>query len=230
MKLAIGIWLALAALSQAGTLEFPKASQELDAAADATSVTADFEFSNKSDKPVTIAKTDPGCSCVSVQVSDGKLRYEPGESGVIRAKFDMTNFSGSVDKTILLWLDNDAADKPSTQLHLTIKIPVLIGLEPKTLKWDLGGAGGAQTIQIKMAEGQTIRVAAVSSSSENFVLDLKTLEEGKRYDLVVTPKSVKESALGVFRIETDCKLQKHRIQQAFAVVRKPTAAEQAARP
>ena len=230
MKLTAGIWLALAALLSAGSLEFPKASQEVEATADAMSLTADFEFTNKTDKAVTISKTDPGCSCVSVQIGEGKLRYEPGETGTIRAKFDLTNLSGTADKTILLWLDNDPADQPSTKLNLKIKIPVLIALEPKTLKWDLDGKGEAQTIHIKMSAGQTIHIGEVTSSSENFVLDLKTLEDGKNYDLVVTPKDVKSSALGVFRIETDCNIKKHRTQQAFGVIRKPTAAEQAAKP
>ena len=60
--------------------------------------------------------------------------------------------------------------------------------------------------------------------------ELKTVEEGKRYDLVVTPTNLDAPGIGVFRIETDCAIKKHRIQQAFAIVRKPSAAETAAKP
>ncbi len=230
MKYAIGIWLTLAALLQAGTLEFKEMSKEVNAPADAASVTAEFEFTNKTDKPVTIKKCDPGCSCVSVQISDGKLRYEPGQSGVIRAKFDMTNFSGSVDKAIAMFLDDDPEDRPSQVLKLKVNIPVLVSLEPKTLKWDIGAKAVPQTIQIKMMEGQTIHVTDAKSSSEAFICELKTVEEGKRYDLVVTPTNLDAPGIGVFRIETDCAIKKHRIQQAFAIVRKPSAAETAAKP
>lgn len=205
-------------------------SKEINAAADAATVTAEFEFTNKTDKPITIKKCDPGCSCVSVQISEGKLRYEPGQSGVIRAKFDMTNFSGTVDKVIAMFLDNDPEDRPSQVLKLKVNIPVLVSLEPKTLKWDIDSKAGPQIIHIKMFDGQTIRVTDVKSTSEAFTCELKTLEEGKRYDLVVTPIDLSAPGIGVFRIETDCKLQKHRIQQAFAVVRKPTPAETAAKP
>ncbi len=230
MKKAIGIWFALAVLVHAATLDFKEMSKEINAAADVLSVTGDFEFTNNSDKPITITKSDPGCSCVSVQVSEGKLRYGPGESGTIRAKFDMTNFSGTVDKMILLFLNDDPADRPSQILKLKVNIPVLVGVEPKTVKWDLGAKGEPQTIQIKMIEGQTIHVTAIRSSSEAFACELKTLEDGKHYELVVTPRDINAPGIGVFRIETDCKIQKHRIQQAFGVVRKPSAAETAAKP
>ena len=229
MKYAIGVWLALVASLHAG-LEFEELSKELSAAADAATVTTDFKFTNKTDKMVTITKSDPGCSCVSVQVSEGKFRYAPGESGTIRANFDMANFSGSVDKAILLWLDNDPAEKPSTVLKLKINIPVLVALEPKTLKWELGAKPEAQKIMINMAEGQKIHVKSVESSSEAFIYKLNTIEDGRRYELMVTPKVTDSQALGVFRVETDCAIQKHRVQQAFAVVRKPSPAETAAKP
>src|SRR5690606_37322517 len=97
---------ALAAISYAAGLDFERTMEEVKAPADATKVTADFKFTNKSQKPVTISKTDPGCSCLSVQISGGKLKYAPGEGGTIRATFDVGNFSGTVDKAIALWLDN----------------------------------------------------------------------------------------------------------------------------
>jgi hypothetical protein len=142
----------------------------------------------------------------------------------------MTNFSGTVDKVVALWLDKDPVDQPSTLLKLKVNIPVLVAMEPKTLKWDVGGKAEPQTIQITMLEGQKINVTSVTSSSDNFICELKPVVAGKHYELVVTPTNVGVSGIGVFRIETDCKIKKHRTQQAFAVVRKPTAAETAAKP
>lgn len=220
MKYIIGIWLAAAAIVQAAGLEFSEPVKEVTAPADAVTVTGDFNFTNKSDKPITIAKADPTCSCLKVQISGGKLKYEPGESGVIRTTFEMGNFSGTVDKVLAIYLEHDPADKPSLQLTLRVHIPVLIGLEPKTLKWEMGGKPDAQTIQIRMAEGKTIRVTSVKSSSEVFKCELKTLEEGKKYDLIVTPLALEAPAMAVIRIDTDCALKNHRTQQGFAVVHK----------
>lgn len=221
MKLAIGIWLALLAAAAAAGLEFSERVKDVNAPADAATVTESFEFKNLGDKPVTIARADPTCSCLKVEISGGKLKYAPGESGVVRVTFEMGNFSGTVDKVVALWLDDDPADKPSQSLTVRVHIPVLVGIEPKTVKWDTGGKATPQTVQIRMAEGQMIRVTGVTSSSDAFTTEIKTLAEGKKYDLLITPRNMDSPGLAVIRIETDCKVSKHRTQQAFAVLRKP---------
>lgn len=230
MKFALGTWLALAACSVAAGLEFSQPIKDVNAPADAATVTESFEFKNLGDKPVTITKADPTCSCLKVEISGGKLTYAPGESGVVRVTFEMGNFSGTVDKMVALWLDGDPPDKPSKSVTVRVHIPVLVGIEPKTVKWEVGGQAKPQTIQIRMAEGQTIHVTGVTSSSELFSTELKTLEEGKKYDLIVTPGAVNGPGLGVIRIETDCRVTKHRTQQAFAVVSKPSQAAVAPKP
>ncbi len=230
MKIACGIWLALMAVVQAGKLDFPKTLKEEHAPADVKTVTTDFEFTNRSDKPVTIAKYDSSCACMSVTIKDGKLNYAPGESGIVRTKFDMGNFVGVIDKTVALWLDNDPEDQPSLSLTVRVHIPVLVSMEPKTLKWDLNGKGESQTIRIRMKYDKPIRVISVTSSSEAYKYEVKTIEEGKSYDLVITPTDVKSPGLGIFRIETDCPLEKHRIQQVFTTVRRPSPSDAVAKP
>ncbi|MEI8037149.1 MAG: DUF1573 domain-containing protein [Verrucomicrobiota bacterium] len=215
---------------QAAALDFPVVFKEVHAPADAKTVTVDFEFANHTDKPVNVTKYDAACSCISVQIKEGKLRYAPGEAGLIRTEFDMGNFSGAVDKMVAVWLDDDAPDKPSLALTVRVHIPVLVALEPKTLKWDLNGTPEAKTIHIQMNYQKPIRVISVNSSSEAFKYELKTLEDGRSYDLVVTPTDMRTPGLGIFRIETDCLIPKHRIQQAFATVRKPSPAPAAVKP
>lgn len=230
MKHALTLWLALAAFVHAAGLEFEKALLEIHAPADAATVTADFKFKNTSGKPVTITKSDPGCSCLSVQVSGGKFKYAPGEEGLVRATFDMGNFSGTVDKVIGIWLDADPADQPSVKITVRVHIPVLIALEPKTLKWISGGKPEPQTLAVTMAEGESIQLLAVTSSSDAFTIETKTIEKAKRYEVVVTPRSVDAPVLGILRIETDCRIAKHRVQQAFAVVAKQAQVETAGKP
>lgn len=231
MKFAIGIWLTLAAFAQAAGLEFTEMLKEVSASADAATVTADFNFTNKGDKSVTITKCDPGCTCLKAQVAGGKLKYAPGESGVIRTTYEMGTASGTVDKTVALYIDNDPEDKPSMTLKLRVHIPVLIALEPKSVKWDLGGSKlEPQTIKIRMAEGKSIRVTGIKPSSDAFSYELKMLEEGKKYDVIVTPLSLKVPGISIIRIETDCEISRHRIQQAFASVSSPPPAQSTAKP
>ena len=224
MKCAFGLWLALMVFAQAG-LEFPAVLKEVHAPADAKIVKADFEFTNHSEKTVTVAKVNPTCSCIAVTVENGKLLYAPGESGVIRTEFDMGNFSGVVDKVVGVWLDGDPEDKPSVSLTVRVHIPELVVLEPKTVKWELGGAMEPQSLRIKMDYTQPIHVTGVSSTSEAFKLELKTIEDGKQYELIVTPVKITSAGLAIIRIETDCELKKHYVKQAFAVISKLPSAQ-----
>jgi hypothetical protein len=102
-----------------------------------------------------------------------------------------------------------------------VHIPVLVSLEPKTVKWEVNGDASPQTIRIAMNHAEPIRVKDVSSSSKAFRFELKTIDEGKLYELIVTPAEIATPGLGILRVETDCAIDRHRIQQAFAVVRKP---------
>lgn len=225
MKRAILFWCALAFMARGAALDFPQILKEVHAPAEAKTVVVEFEFSNRTDKPVQVSRYDPTCSCMSVSIKDGKLRYAPGEAGVIRAEFDMGNFSGEVDKAVAVYLNDDPDGKPSVVLTTRVHIPVLIALEPKTQKWSIGGPAESKSIRVTMNHSKPIRILGVTSSSEAFKHEVKTLEEGKTYDLVLTPVATQSAALAIFRIETDCDISKHRSQQAFAVIRKPVAGE-----
>ena len=225
MKFVFTLWLGMVALVQAAGLDFKETLKEVNAPADVKTVVVDFDFKNNTKKPVSVTKYDSTCSCMSVKIKGGKLRYAPGESGVVRAEFDMGNFSGAIDKIVALWIDDNKSQKPTMVLTVRVHIPVLVGVEPKTVKWKLNGDGGAQTIRIEMDYTKPIHVKKVVRSNEQFGFDLKTIEHGKTYDLVVTPRDVTSPGLGIFRIETDCDIEKHRIQQVFAVVRKSTIRE-----
>ena len=220
MRTAIYCWLAMAGCLQAGGLTFDKELLEIHAPADAGSVLAEFNFENKTDQPVTIAKADKTCSCISVQITDSKLVYAPGEKGQIRATFDMGNFAGVINKTVVLFLDKDPPEKPSVTLTVEVHIPVLVVLKEKTLKWKLGDTPDTQKIDITMDYAKPIKIVSTSCTSDNFKVEVKTLEEGKHYELLVTPANVKEPGLAIIRVETDCDIQRHKILQAFAVIRR----------
>ena len=211
---------AIHTLSFAGTLEFKELVKDQSVAIETTTVTTDFEFTNKTDKAVSIIKAELSCPCLAVQVSGGKMRYSPGESGVIRTIFEVGNATGSVEKAVPIFLDNDPPDKPSLNLRINFHIPVLVAVEPKTVSWDIGGNTGEKVIHIKMAEGTPINVTGVTLK-DSFKYDLKTIEKGVSYDLVVSPKSTDQPDLGIIRIGTDSKIAKQKVQQAFVVVRRP---------
>ncbi|MEO5916148.1 MAG: DUF1573 domain-containing protein [Luteolibacter sp.] len=223
MKPVLAILLMMSALARAGTLEFKELVKEQAIAPDAETATTEFAFTNKTDKPVRIIKSDPGCDCLKVEVAGGKLEYAPGESGVIRTLFKVGNAIGTVEKSVAIWLDNDPVAKPSLQLKINFHIPVLVEFSPaKTLSWDIGGKAATQIIHLSMAEGNVINVMGVSVK-DSFTCELKTIEKGSKYDLLVTPKTTDVQDVAIIRIETDSRIAKQKTFQAFAAVRKPVA-------
>ncbi|MFD2255203.1 DUF1573 domain-containing protein [Luteolibacter algae] len=221
MKCFFTIWLALTTFLSAAGLKFESELIEVDAAVDASVVTSDFKFTNSGSEDIKIVNADAGCSCLSVQVAGGKLIYKPGESGVLRATFEVGSFQGEVNKPILIWLEGDSEEKPSAQVMLRVHVPVMINLEPKTLKWEVGDPAQPKSIEVTMDYEKPIKVLSVSTSNTDFESKLVVVEEGKSYKIEVTPKTTSSPSLTIVRIETDTDVKKQRVQQAFAVIRAP---------
>jgi len=218
MKIFGVLWLALAGMLGAAGLTFPQPLSEISAGVEAKTVTAEFSFKNETQEPVTITKMDGGCACMSVKTSGDQMKFEPGESGKLHAVFEVGNFSGTVDKVVGLWFAGNSSDDPSQQLTVRVHIPVLVSLEPKTVKWAYQSEPITQKIQIRMSGEKPIKILSVTSASKIFKQELRTIEEGKHYELSITPENTSTPGLAVFRIETDSDSPKHKIQQVFTVV------------
>lgn len=204
----------------AAPLEFDALLKEAHLTADAETVTMDFHFENKSGKVVEIKRSAVSCNCMQIGIQGGKMNYEPGGKGTIRVTYDMKTFIGVVDKAAMIYIDEDPEDEPSIVLTTRIHIPVLIEVDPKPVKWQLGEEPVEKIATITMKHKEPIRVLRVTGVADRVRHELRTVEEGKIYQLVLTPVDTKEPSLSVFRIETDCAMEKHRVQQAFAVVRR----------
>ncbi len=221
MKFLPVFLLLLAILPLRAELKFETPVIDADAALDATSLVREYKFTNVGTKSIKITQADAGCSCLAVEVAAGKFTYAPGESGTLRATFEIGSFQGTVEKPILIWLEGDREESPSAKVTLRVHIPVIIALEPKTLKWEVGGSTEMKSIDVKMDHEKPIRITSVSTSNETFSAKIVTIEEGKHYKVEVTPHGTAAGGLTIVRIETDSDVEKQRIQQGFAVITAP---------
>lgn len=221
MKILTAILFLLAALPIRAELKFETPVIDAEATLDATTLVREFKFTNAGTKPIKITQADAGCSCLAVEVAAGKFTYAPGESGTLRATFEIGNFQGTVEKPILIWLEGDREDKPSANVTLRVHIPVIIALEPKTLKWEQGGPTEMKSMDIKMDYKKPIKIISVTTSNENFTAKMVTIEEGKHYKVEVTPRGTTAGGFTIVRIETDTDVEKQRVQQGFAVITSP---------
>lgn len=223
MKFPLLCWLAACLPLAAGTLTFENPKQDILVTGEEKTITADFPFKNESDGDAVIQKYDSGCACISAGVKDSKLTYKPGESGTIRAVFDLAQFTGTTDKSIAVWLKGDPEHKPSILLTARVTIPALVEVEPKSLIWEVDVEPEPKTVTVTMKHTEPIKVLSLSGADQRFKQELKTVEEGKKYEIVVTPASTEKVGMGVVHFDTDCKIDRHRSHRIFMVVRRPVA-------
>jgi hypothetical protein len=223
MKVALICSLAACLPLAAGTLKFDQTKKEVTVGNDDKTVTVDYEFKNETDSEASIEKYDAGCPCATVGVKDSKMTYQPGETGTVRIAFDLGMVPGTMDKAVAIYLKGDSANHPSVTLNTHIIVPALVEVEPKSLMWDLGSTPEPKTVTITMKHSEPIKIVSMTGADPRFKQELKTIEEGKKYEVVITPASTEKVGMGVVHLETDCKFERHRSQRVFMVVRKPLA-------
>lgn len=208
--------MASATFAVAGELVFETLTIETTASPDQEMVVCDFPFKVTGESAAVIKMSTAPCSCLEAEISDnGRLTWQPGESGVVRGLFKIGTFRGTVDKKISLIM----ADGSEHTLTILMTTPELLQIEPKTLKWKLSEKVESKSFEIQVQGEDDINIVEVSGTNdEKFPYQLEVLEEGRRYRLTVTPSESVEVGFGLIRFLTDSKYKKHQSYQAFAVV------------
>ncbi len=229
MKFFATVFFALCLPLAAAELKFETKLREATVAPDADKVVTQFPFKNESKETVKIIDYSASCSCTTAAISPkDKLEYAPGESGIILAEFELSALAGTIEKGVQLRLEGDKEDAPSVNLISRITIPELVVVEPKTLTWTKGEEAKPKTATVTINYKDPIHISSVSTADERFTQELKTIEDGKKYEILVTPKNTDAFALAVMRIETDCKIERHRLVRMFMQVRSTQQAAAAA--
>ncbi|RYD48516.1 MAG: DUF1573 domain-containing protein [Verrucomicrobiaceae bacterium] len=221
MRALLICWIAGCLPLIAGTLKFEQSKKEITVAIDQKSATIDFPFKNESSDDVVIEKNASDCPCAAVGVKDSKLTYKPGESGTVRIVFDLGKVPETADKVVSIYLKGDSEDHPSIKLSSRIIVPVVVELEPRSVIWDIGSKPEPKTVKVTINDSEPVKILSMASSDPNFKQELKTIEEGKKYEVVITPTSTKEAGMGVLQVETDSKSDNRRSHPVYMLVRQP---------
>lgn len=170
-----------------------------------------FAFKNAGPEPVAITEVQTSCGCLGA--SADKMIYQPGESGTISATIKLGSFEGEILKSI--WVLSDDAQAPKRQLQMKITIPRLMELSPEVTSWSVGEEAKPKTLTIKVLRDEPIEVTAVSSTRDNVSVELREIEKGRTYEVILTPKSTEAPTLGAVKIETTCELSRYKNRLAF---------------
>ncbi|MDF7801942.1 DUF1573 domain-containing protein [Pontiellaceae bacterium B1224] len=150
-----------------------------------TSTTIDFKFTNTGDEAITLTDLRPGCGCISG--TSEKKKYAPGETGVIRMAFEFGKRTGPHRKSLEV-RTSDPSDK-STKLYISANIPETYRPSVPSLKWAVGDEPVSKSFRLINRHKLAIKLIKADAPDDRVEIELKPIEEGHEYELVVTPSS-----------------------------------------
>ncbi|MBI4024990.1 MAG: DUF1573 domain-containing protein [Verrucomicrobia bacterium] len=162
-------------------------------------VVARFAFTNAGNDTVGIDAVETSCGCMTAGLE--KRLYRSGEKGEITATFMVGQRTGLQQKTITVHTDEHA--QPVTTLLLRVFLPEVLKIEPVLVSWETGEALSPKTIMVRVTHESPVHILEATSESPTFVSQLKMVQPGKEYRIMITPSDTRESAFTMIRIKTD---------------------------
>ena len=214
MKSLFSFLALLLAATTASALEWKTQHLTIKAAPlDRTAQTA-FDFTNTSDKTVTIKSVDTSCDCLEAAAS--AKTFAPGASGQIVARFTLGDRFGAYSRTIIVSTD-EAGE--AVALTVGIEVPEAATLTPRVVDWKLNSAPTEQAVEVIVTPGVELTINNVTCTSDAFRFRLETLEAGRRYCLHISPPNTHEVANAAFRLIAKTASGQELVFSAYANVR-----------
>jgi len=180
-----------------------------------TEVKAAFPFKNTGDHPVTITGVQPSCGCTTA-VPDKKT-YAPGESGEIAVVFHPGERTGKQGKYITVLTDE--ANQPTKKLLFEINIRPCLAIEPRLLKWKMGGKSSEQLIVLSGLPSHPItEITAQGEPAGTFSTRIEVVEKGQKYKLYVKPISTAKQLNSILTIKAKLANSNERKTEVYVYV------------
>jgi hypothetical protein len=215
MKLAPFFTLALLPVFAFAQLEFAETTITKEATSETREVVGNFAFTNVGDSPITIQRTRSSCGCTVAELD--KRRYEPGESGSIKAVFTIGNREGRQVKTISVITDEPS--RPAYQLSLETDIPKFVDLSSRMLFWVRNGETERRAIDLTFSPDRPTEILEIKPRGDGFEAEIETVEEGTKYKLWITPTDTDERRRVTYELVTDKPSHRPRSIFVFAYIR-----------
>jgi len=206
-------------------ITFEKERLDLKAEAGDATLVAAFPFANDGSDPVRILEVRSSCGCLSAKAD--KDEYAAGEKGTITATFDLGRFTGEQEKALTVRTSDE--ENAYHRLVVAVEIPDVFVIEPDLLEWKVGEEPSTKSFRVTVPHTEPIRIVTIAPSRDNFEVELIEREAGRDYEIKLTPVATEAPMLGVLKITTDCKIEKHRRQLAFFNISRAKSAAPAAK-
>jgi len=159
-----------------------------------------FCFVNRGERPVTVLRVRPSCSCTVADL--GKTDYAPGESGVLDVTLSFTPGDGVISKSIFVTTDKGDGEE-IVELRVKTESKRYIVIKPTYVMWGANETPSPKSLDITAGTEQPVHVLDARTESPDFDVNLETLREGRHYRLTVTPSPSMERRGTKVHLSTD---------------------------
>jgi hypothetical protein len=157
------------------------AYREVRVPADQKEVLADYGFKNAGSERIDISSIQTSCGCTSAKVDSKQIL--PGESGAVHVRFDIGGRKGEQVKGVVV----KTSDRAKQSLVLRVLIQDSVAFSQKEFFWASGTPATTKESIVEVGPGA--RIVSAESMNDQFDARLEEMEAGRRYRVVVTPRS-----------------------------------------
>jgi len=184
---------------------------EVDCTIEQKNVLVSFPFRNTGTQTVDVTQTTSTCGCLTTGLD--QITYAPGESGSLDVVFAIGSRSGRQQKLIkVLVQPADGSEPQPVRLTLVAHIPEWLRFSHRSASWRIDDpAPQAKTFRISVLRDQPISVLSATATSNAFATELRIIEPGRLYDLIVTPTVPGAAAHAVIEVTTNAEVEKVRL-------------------
>src|SRR6185503_16814939 len=148
-------------------------------------VTHSFVFTNIGSATLEINDVRPGCGCTTAGTWDKKV--EPGRTGSIPLQFNSANFGGLVTKQATVTCNDPSQSNIVLQIKGTVWKPIEV--TPAMAVFTVSSE--SQTDETKIVRivnhlDEPLILSDLQCTNSSFKAELKTVKEGKEFDLHIT--------------------------------------------
>ena len=201
--------------TKSGGLIFSPQFQEIKANPGDNSVVVFFTVKNTTGEGIKIASIRSGCTCLDVSIDRDPI--PAGEGAIITGEFDISELRGRSIKSISV--KPDRKSRPVV-LSTAIQIEEIYTLTEPLTTWKVGDRPDTKRVEFRVLRDKPIRILSAESQREEVTCEIEVIEEGRAYDLKLTPNSTDGSLLGIVRIESDCELENYARPLAYFAIQR----------
>ena len=143
-----------------------------------------YVFTNTGDQLLIVTNVQPQCGCTAA--GDWTRQVEAGKTGSIPIQFNSAGYNGPVFKQVTVTCNDKRQTVSFLQLKGTIYRPFEINPQVAVFNLPPDSEGGSMVVSITNNMEEPLTLSAPQSNNRAFTVELKTIEPGKGYQLLVS--------------------------------------------